>query len=246
MKLLLAFLTVLALPVSAAAQDLPDGERMGSDLQTGSRFKMQAETPDAGKGREMQKRVARCVTYRSKTLVREILAKSDPSQIAYGELTIDAEDLSKELGVSKCISRAMSANTISMRMSYQFQTLRNLFAEEVYLMDVNDPLVIADNEPETLPNRYFVGGRANPMAEAMATMGDCFSYRGAVEGDAFLRTRPGTSEERDAVSAFMPVVDGCIGGADEMNVDVSMMRKIVADGLWSRYHSRTVAAGIDE
>ena len=244
-SLFLAAMIALSLPVFAVAQNIDDLDRYANDIQTGTRFKLQAETPNAGKSREMQKTIARCITYRNKDLVREILAKSDPSRIAYSELSVDIGELTEELNVSACMSRAMSAFTIRLHMRFNYQTFRNLFAEEVYLMDVKDPLIISQNEAETLENRNFVGGFASPMTQAMATMADCFSYRATAEAHAFLRTRPGTRSEREAVDAFLPVAAPCLGGgaeAQEMEVDISMVRKIVADGLWSRHHYRTNAA----
>jgi hypothetical protein len=241
-----AFLALTAaaafvLPTSVAAQESDDLSRLSSDIQTGTRFKLAPETPDAGKSREMQKEIARCATFRNKKLVREILAKSDPSQIAFGELSVDSSKLGEKLKINHCMTRAMSQSTVRLQMRFNYQAFRNIFAEEVYLMDVKKPREIAPGELEKVENRYFVGGSANPMADVMAGMGDCFSYRAAAEGDAFLRTRPGTSGEREAVEAFMPVAAPCMGDNTEIDVDVSMMRKIVADGLWSRHHYRLMA-----
>ena len=239
MRIVLASLVALLMPVSLAAQDADGLDRLGSDMQTGTRFKMAPETPTQGKAREMQKVIARCVTYRNKKLVREILAKSDPSQIAFGELSVGSKDLGEKLKVGECMSRAMSASTIRLHMRFNYQTFRNLFAEEVYLMDVKEPLVIAEGEAEKLENRYFVGGMANPMAETMSTMADCISFRAPNEADGLLRTRPGTAGEREAAAMFLPAAGQCFGDIAEGDIDVSMVRKIAADGMWSRHHYRT-------
>jgi len=235
-----AILTVctalLIAPAPAMAQD--DFERMtrNDDMQTGSRFKRTSQSPDEATQRYMQKRVAKCVVYGEKDLARDLVAKSDTARIDYEALGVAPNNLFKELDVANCLGRAAKSGTLSIAMRIPPRTLRNLMAEEVYLMDQKDPLVIADDAPASLPNRFYTSGNTRG-AKMTAELSDCIVHHSPDAAHEFIETRPGTSGEADALDGLYEALTKCAGeGIAEADIDMSSMRMVVADGLWARMH----------
>ncbi|MEP2736314.1 MAG: hypothetical protein ABJP34_08440 [Erythrobacter sp.] len=232
MRFLLIAIAVGLMAVSPAAAQ----RSSGSESQIGTRFKQKAQTPDADEGRAMQKRVARCVLYRNKKLVREVLANSDPVSIYFTELGMDSAKLFDELDVDHCLSRSMKNSAYRMYMRIKFRTLRALLAEEAYLMDNKKSIFLGKGAPEYLEKREGETGM-HPSAVAMAKYADCMTFNALPQSDDLLRSRPGSKAESEAITALYPALEKCNlvteGGPE---IDQSVTRMLIADGLWSRAH----------
>ncbi len=240
--LALACAAMVATPI--AAQD----ERISrnDDLQTGTRFKRGVENPDQGKQRDMQKRVARCVVYRNKDLSREFLAKSDSTNIDFSAIDIEPDALFDEFDVADCLGRAAKNGTLSIYMQIPFRTLRNLMAEEVYLMDQKKALTISADAPIMLANRFYAPGNSG-SAEVMAELSDCIVYHGAAPAHDFVKTRPGTNDEADALDALYGPLVECAGKSiANAEIDLSSIRTVIADGLWARAHYGAMVPEVTE
>lgn len=227
---------MLAAPVHA--QDDPDDvyERWerNKDLQTGSRLKRSSESPDQGKLRDMQKRVARCVVFNDKDLSRRLVAASDTSNIDYDGLGMSPNELFDKLDAENCMGRASRGGSSAMFMSIPMRTLRNLMAEEVYLMDQEEPLTVPEGAPKDLVNRFYAPGN-NRGAKMTAELSDCIVYFSPNEAHTFLGTRPGSGKEKDALDGLYAALITCAGDQmAEADIDMSSMRMVVADGLWAR------------
>lgn len=232
MKALLAIALALVLPDVAWAQSVP-----GNDIDTGSRFKRKVKTYDEGDVRDMQKKVAKCVVYMHKDLSREVLQKSDPASIDYDALGIAAEDLFDKLDLNHCIGRAMPDSAGGTLMRFETSVMRNLMAEEVYLMDYRGPLTIGEGEAETIEGRYIVGGLGDQRTAMMVTLADCIVRREPAASHEFIASQPGSKKEAKAVEALHMAVDACAQQKVSGNLDTGLVRRIVADGLWTRaYH----------
>ena len=223
-----------ASPASAQVDEQERYER-GDEQQIGTRFKRQREATSVSESRRIQKDVAKCVVYRNKDLSRRLLANSDTVNIDFYKIDdMDADSMFDELDVGDCLGRAAKYGTLSIAMRIPFRTLRNLMVEEVYLMDQKDPLVIASDAPVQLGNRYFATGR-HPAAIATAELSDCLAHHSPVQGDALLHSRPGSSGEEEAVESLYPALLACAGeGIADTEISTSMVRTVVADGLWAR------------
>lgn len=231
MKRLLGLITAIALSTPAIADPDPFPEE---ELAIGTRFKQQPENAARDEAREMQKRVVRCSVYGNKELARKVLANSDPVTIDFDAVGIPANELTNELEISRCIGRAMKHSTYKMQMRFQYESLRALMAEEVYLMD-NDDVVQLPADAEPFLTERLQGGPIHPRAEMMARLGDCIVFHGPEAADRLLRSRIASDEEREAVEGLYPALAKCgLGGAQEVELDFSMVRRVVADGLWSR------------
>lgn len=242
MKLFFATLLMLGLPATALAQSVP-----GNDIQTGSRFKREVKTYDEGAARNIQKKVAKCVAYMHKDLARELLQKSDPTQIDYDALSVEPGDLFDKLDVDECIGRSMPASAGGTLMRFDAAVMRNLLAEEVYLMDYKGPLALTEDAPEAVEERYIVGGMGDQRTAMMVNLADCIVKREPVAAHEFIDTQPGSKKEAKSVVALHEAIDACAQQKVSSNLDTGLVRRIVADGLWTRaYHlslsSETAAA----
>lgn len=242
-----ALTTSMPAPLSAQTQERYE---RGNDQQIGTRFKRQRELQSVTDTRRMQKEVARCVVYRNKDLSRTLLAKSDTFGIDFYQIDeLSSDEMFKELDVGDCLSRAAKRGTLSIRMSIPFRTLRNLMAEEVYLMDQKGPLVFSADAPVSLENRHYAVGR-HPGAIATAKLSDCLTHKAPVVGHDLLNSLPGSDEEGEAIDALLPGMIECAGPeVAAAEIDISMLRIVMADGLWARMHygpTATAANGDDE
>ena len=231
----------LAMPASAQRQD---GEAFNdnSEIVTGSRFKRAPETASQSDARQMQRDVARCVFDRNKSESRELLAHSSSSRIDFDAIALDPADFFDEFNVGDCIGRAMRGSTYRMRMSIQYGTLRNLLAEEAYVRDNSDGVEIPAGAPVNLENRYKYD-QLDVRTAVLAELSDCIVHAQPVEADAFIRTRPGSKDEGEAIEALSPSLGPCLGGEAPPEVGASLVRQVIADGLWSRaYYGPMLAA----
>lgn len=232
-KTVLAFSAAI-MATTAVAQELP--RNPNDDSQIGTRFKRKQEFPDVGKQRAMQKDVAKCVVYGNKDLSRKLLANSDSANIDFDKIGVSDEDLFEELDVDECLGRAARFGTLSIYMTIPFRTLRNLMAEEVYLMDQKEPPVVPPDAPVSLENRYFASGNSLG-AKIAADLSDCIAKYGTVPSHELLRSRPGSKSEGQALEALFPALLKCAGeGVADADIDVSTVRTVVADGMWARIY----------
>ncbi len=239
--IMMAAASLLAAPLSAQ-RDF-DPERVDRSA-VGSRFKISEVSVDQAKMRVFQKRIAKCSALGNRKNARELLAKSDPVTIDYDELSKDYSEFLEELDIGRCIGRAMPASARMMRVNFSGKTMRNLMAEEIYLFDNKQPLVIGAEEPEMLPNRYYAGGGEYMMAKIPAELSDCIVYRASADAHAFLKTTPASKKELAAAEELYPVVSDCLPGEDsEVSFTLAQLRAYVADGLWSRSHYGKLASG---
>lgn len=226
-------LAAASLPIAgfAAAQDYRFPEE---ESAIGTRFMKQPENAGRDEARELQKRVARCSVYLNKELSRDLLANSDPVRIDFAGFDADPGTLMDDLDIGECIGRAMKHSTYQMQMRFQYATLRALIAEEVYLMDNDRPLTLPSDSSEFIEARK--GARSlHPRAEGIAKLADCIVYNGTTQSDALLRSTIASKDEDAAIEALYPALMKCgLGGEKEVALDYSMLRQVVADGLWSR------------
>ncbi len=228
----------VVLPGTAMAQveDFPDNN---SGMQTGSRFSRAPETADQAEARWMQKRVANCVWNRNEDEVRRLLANSDFYQIDYAEAGVNSDTLFDDLEVGYCMGRLMQGvanRTLQMYMQIQYSTLRNLLAEEAYLNDFDGPPVIAPDHVVDIAAR-FDGQRPHPQVRTMAAMADCVTFNRPQAAHDMLRARPGSGREQEIVDQLGPVIAACANSReDELTIASSLVRQLVADGMWSRMH----------
>lgn len=242
MKRLIAIALMLVVPEMALAQSAPPG----NDIDTGSRFKRKVKTYDEGDVRSMQKKVAKCVVYMHKDLAREVLQKSDPARIDYDALGIPADELFDKLDVDHCIDRSMPASAGGTLMRFETSVMRNLIAEEVYLMDYKGPLAVSEGDQETIEDRYVVGGLADQRTAMMVTLADCIVYREPVASHEFIDAQPGSKKEYKAVKALHGAIDACAKQDVSSNIDTGLVRRIVADGLWTRAYHQSLAGDTAE
>ena len=228
-RIILAFIVSVAMSAPAYAQNLPS-----SQSQIGTRFKQKAKTADANEARIMQKNVARCVLYRNKKLTREVLENSDPVSIYFTQMGTDGETLFDDLDVDHCLARAAKRSTSKIYMTIKFRTLRALLAEEAFLMDNKKPITLAPDGEEYIAAREDRAG-LHPSAVAMAKYADCIVFNAVDHSDALLRARPGSAKEEAALTALYPTLSKCeLVDDEEATIDQSVVRMLVADGLWSR------------
>ncbi|MWV27909.1 hypothetical protein [Aurantiacibacter rhizosphaerae] len=242
--------TCLAAAATLALSSVPaqaqDARENNNGLQTGTRFEREPETPDAAKGRWMQKRVANCVFNRDKDAVREILANSDFYSIQFDSIDSDPETLFDDLNVEHCIGRLMRGadnRVYHTYMQIQYSTLRNLLAEEAYLQDFDGPPAVGADTAQHIAER-FDGRAVHPQISTMASMVDCMTYRAGAQTHALLRARPGSDDEEEAINALGPVIVSCANtNEDQLQIPTSLIRQMAADGLWSRSYYGSTAAG---
>jgi len=241
MRLLLAIALLFGMAMPASAQRY-DGELENPDRsQIGSRFKRASETAGEIETRRLQRRVARCVYDRHEELSDKILAHSSFGRIDFTAIEVDPDDLFDALDVDRCIGRAMKHNTYSMHMRIRFSTLRNLLAEEAYLEANDDPLTLDAATPALLTNRYLYDSMSK-RDSAIANMSDCLVHADPAGSHAVLAELPGSDGEGEAIEALSGALGKCLGSGASTGVSGSMIRQVLADGLWSRSHFGTDGA----
>lgn len=241
--------TVLAasiLGISAApamAQDVESGA-YNEDQQIGTRFQREPETASAAEARWMQKRVVNCTFNRNREESVELLANSNFYQIDFDALGWSSDEFWDDFEINHCIGRLMRGadnQNISMYMQIQYSTLRNLLAEEAYLRTNDDPPVISADMPQDIDER-FGEQRMHPQIATMAALADCIVYHAPEMAHELLESRPGSNREADFVDALGPTVAACADSSETLTVSASLVRQMVADGLWSRsYYSSSAA-----
>ena len=237
------FLALVASFAPAMAQRTFDPSR-ADDSQVGTRFKLAEEPIGAIDMRRMQKKMIKCTVSGDRDLARELLQKSDPVSIDHRELSISYNDMLNEMNFDRCMIRAMPRNARRMRIQFGQTAVRNLMAEEIYLHENREPVMIPEGAPEYLSNRYYSGGRAYINAEVPARLADCIVYREAGLAHAFLKANPTSSGETEAAESLVPVVSECLPGeGSTVSFTLAELRAIVADGLWSRSFYGTMASG---
>ena len=233
---IMAATALVSLPVQA--QDDQQRENNNS-MQTGTRFQRAAETPDAGRGRMMQKRVANCMFNRHKDEVRTVLANSNFYSVDFDAIGVEQDDWFDDLEMDYCIGRLMRGadnRTYHTYMQVQYSTMRNLLAEEAYLQDFDGPPVIPAGSAIDVAGR-FDGQRMHPQIATMARMADCLTYNAPQQAHDLLQSRPGSGDEEEVVEALGPVVVACANTDEtELSIPTSLIRQMAADGLWSRSH----------
>lgn len=220
----------------AAAQVEPGAFNEGQ--QTGTRFQREPETVDAAEARWLQKRVAICTYNRNRDETDELLANSNFYQIHFDQLGYSNEEFWDDFEISYCIGRLMRNDdnrTLSMYMQIPYSTLRNLLAEEAYLRDNDEAPVITADAPQDIAAR-FGGERVHPQISTMAALADCVVFNAADTAHEVLESRPGSNSEEEAVDALGPVIAQCANSSDTLTISTSLVRQMVADGLWSRAH----------
>jgi len=229
-RLLLATIT---LGTAASAAGAADDHYLDPELATGTRFKMAAESPTAAEGRIMQKQIARCVLSLKGEKVRAMLAHSDFNSIDFAAIDEDPDALFDDLDVDNCMERAMQYGQFKLQMRMPFATLRNLLAEEVYLKDHGRAVAPARDAQEKIDARYQTG-RLDGRTAVLNELGDCISFNGALPAHELLRSQPGSKSEREAFAALAPTLGKCLKSDKPMEIQSSLVRQVVADGMWAR------------
>jgi len=227
----------LALPATAQDIDPELRDDNNATMQTGTRFLKEPETASASEARYMQKRVARCVFDRRKSKVRDVLRNSNFYEIDFDALPYEMNEMFDELGFASCLGRLMRGadnTTYQMYGSMRYSTLRNLLAEEAYIEDFDGPPAIGPTDTQDIASR-FGGARVHPQISVMASMADCVTFNAAQASDDLLRSRPGSKREDEAVETLGPVFATCANSSEpELSISNSLIRQIVADGMWTR------------
>lgn len=227
----------LAMPAAAQDSDPVEGTENNAGMQTGTRFFKEPETASAAEARSMQKRVARCIFDRKKRQVRDVLQNSNFYEIHFDALPYEMDEMFDQLGFSPCLGRLMRGadnTTYQMYARMQYSTLRNLLAEEAYIEDYDAPPAIGPEDAQDIASR-FGGERVHPQISTMAALADCVTFNAPQAGDDLLRSRPGSSAEDEAVETLGPVLATCANSSEpELSISTSLIRQIVADGLWTR------------
>ena len=238
----------LALMIAATAMacagplGAQDDRFLDPELQTGSRFKQALETAGQAEAREMQKRVARCVFERKQDKVRNLLVHSDFNSIDFEAMGQDPGTWFDDFDVDQCMGRAMKYGQYKLRMIMPYATMRNLLAEEVYLNDHKQALTLQPGAAEKISERYFQR-KLDRQNVAMTELADCLSFHGSAQAHGLLRSRPGTKDEGAAFAALAPALGKCLQSKGEVELQLSLVRQVVADGLWARgYHQSRSAA----
>ena len=229
---------LLAFSAPAAAQDSEPFEVPG-EQQVGTRFLQEPETVEQGRARDMQKRIAHCAYRKNRAEIAKLLAHSNFYQIDYAAIGMDSKKMWEDFGMGQCLGRVMRGDEFKMYMSYNDSTIRNLFAEEAYLRDGNGPLTIAADAPERLSQRYGAD-KFHPQIAVMSNLADCIVHKDAANAHALLASDPGSDAEKSVVATLSPTIVACMKSKkDEVSVSNSLIRQLVADGLWSRsYYGR--------
>lgn len=205
------------------------------ESQVGTRFKQSPETAEESDARQMQKRIAKCVFYRNKDDVRALLVNSDFDRIDFDAIESDPDTLFDDLDFGDCLGRAMKHSQYKIYATMRYSTLRNLLAEEAYLKDNDEASKLSEGAPKVLTSRFaFENG--GPRAEVLAELSDCITYRNLPAADAVLRERPGTDDELEALDALGTTLVTCLDTEDPPEFSASMVRQLIADGLWARSH----------
>ncbi|WP_343346961.1 hypothetical protein WJT74_03590 [Sphingomicrobium sp. XHP0239] len=232
-----AMVTAAGVGASASAQvaAVPDEQRVGT------RFKQAAETVEAGRTRYMQKRVANCMYNRNRKDIDAVLDNSDFNHIDFKALSLDPKEAMGDWSMSNCISKAMNSREDQMWMQANYSTMRNLFAEEAYLRYADTPVALVDGAIEAMGDkRRYVHRQRDTIV--LAELADCLTYRNLSAADAMLRGLPGSGTESEAFDALAPTLSVCLKSDEaEMSVPISMIRQVVADGLWTRYRHGDLA-----
>lgn len=237
MKTAFVVLALLSLAVPVVAQETDiDRERdrfLRPEAPIGSRFKQEAQAADVADARQMQKRLAKCVYYGSKDELDTLLANSDFDRIDFSVLEFEAEEFFDEMDFGRCLGRAMKQSQYKIYATMQYSTLRNLVAEEAYLYSNKRPPVREEGAPTFIEAR-FIGRRAGPRSKVLAEVSDCISYRNAPAAHDLLDSTPGTSGEGSFLEALYPTLLTCLDAEEAPNLDPTMVRMLVADGMWTR------------
>lgn len=236
----------LAATAPAVAQERPEWEKerermTAPHLQTGTRFLREPETADAAQARGMQKEIASCMYRKKRADSDTLLANSDFFTIDFDASGIDREDGLDDLGLGDCMKRVMKHGTYQMYMSYQFSTMRNLLAEEAYLRGAGKAVRLADGAGETVAGRRLLAGAQSAVIGGVA---DCLVFRNLEASDALLRAAPASREEAAALDRLLPTFATCMkSDKADVTLGTSMVRQLVADGLWTRLSAGELLAG---
>ncbi|MGE5952208.1 MAG: hypothetical protein ACM308_01095 [Qipengyuania vulgaris] len=245
MKILPTLIMAVALTAPAVAQDTMTEAELDRFLKPeapiGTRFKQEPETASVSDARQMQKRLAKCVYYGNKTELNELLANSDFSRIDFSALEFSSEEFFDEIDFGRCLGRAMKGSQYKVYATMRYDTLRNLVAEEAYLY-TNKQAPVREPDAPTVIDARFAKGRAGPQTEVLAEVSDCISYRNPQGAHDLLDSTPGSSGEGDALEALYSTLLTCLDTEEAPNLDTSMVRMMVADGMWTRSHYGAFAA----
>jgi hypothetical protein len=153
----------------------------------------------------------------------------------------DPETWFDDIDVDQCMGRAMKYGQYKLEMRMPYATLRNLLAEEVYLNDHQQALELGSGAQQSIPERDFQ--RLGMRNAAMGKLADCISFNGPSQAHDLLRSRPGTKDEAAAFAALAPTLGQCLQSKGEVEIQPSLVRQVVADGLWARGYYQSRRAG---
>lgn len=236
-------MAMLAIPAPVLAQD--DDPGLDPAMQVGTRFLLEPESVDAQTARYLQKRIANCIYNRQEETVERLLANSDFYQIDYDAVGIAPDSLFDDLEMSHCMGRVMQGRYRELYMRFQHSTIRNLLAEEAYLATVDARSVSEDVADSEIPDR-FGSRRVHRQVSQMAELTDCIVYGASGAADAILRSRPGSDEEMEAIGQMVPRFVECADSNEGLTVSPSLLRQMVADGLWARSTISSTGEGSEQ
>ena len=239
MRLIAVFLAAAVLATPAQSQDT-DWERerdrfMRPERPIGSNIPQLPQTADEKESRQMQKRIARCIYTSNRKGIDTLLANSDFHEIEFESTPYKSEEFFDQIGFGRCLTRAMKLSQSKVFATMYYSTLRNLLAEEAYLVANKDAPARHADAP-TIISARFTNIDGGPHQKTLANVSDCVTYRNAGASHAFLETKPGTGDEDEAFAALVPSLMNCFGADELPTVNMSLVRMMIADGMWARSH----------
>lgn len=227
--ILTTLLTLGSTGIAAAQTRVPTGSRIPETIVT--------EELDRSEARRVQEIFAACVYERRPERVEALLAASDMYAVDYKAAGIAPTRISAALAMEPCLSRATEVTDSELLLKLNFPSLRAMLLEQSYrARNKAGPAWLSGTI--AAPARRFVAvGEKLGQAQAIAAFADCLVAAAQREADALLRTSVGSAAEKAALKPLLPHLGPCVTAGAEVKLDLTRIRALVADGLWTASRS---------
>ncbi len=218
------------MPINAYAQSSPEA-------RTGSRIPVKPHLLDPVRMGAVVKGFGKCLYAQSKPVVIRLLAASDPMSIDYDAAKIKQSSLQRDLGMQKCLGDQAGVDEFALGLKFPPMRLRAMLAEEDYLANHSEVPILPKDAGETVSRIFSTKGEKLQSAKALADFADCVVFNDTPRTDAYLRTVPGSAEERVIARLIAPVLGKCLTRGLTLSFTPESIRGIIADGMWTRYNA---------